>query len=814
MRVYNFQKLLEACSMIDEELTVEKANMAFYVCGKMDSDTIHDFASVAKMQEKKEHEERITALHLQRKQEVAEASAALKLAIKSLAEEKAGVVSEEGVLLAGDDAGMDENELLRENQAEVLRAWESQKKQAAEEKKRAKRYANLGLPPPGAAVTRTDMLTVATEVATDDGWPTPVLQEVQILESIELASLAIPMHNTGDPTHQQQKTIDLELAELPGENGSWSGLVRSQLGRLHLSPLSLSIARQLLAKGLLRPAAAAVQALFSPFSCSLPSQSHSRLNSEQDLVTKLSELMVSKVQKGQKNGAQAPMLSKMGICLGPAGPPPPPLCGGAEAEAEGPSVVAVAEGARSATQLLASLDDIVLARSFRLPHWQKQNLPSPPPPALPTAKRRSTNDHQSSGNNGSLRRSSGLENVDKGSKKRTSGLENVDRGSKKRSSGLENVDKGSGGRRSFGQVKKPRVKQVSQVQKMMSVGRHRGNPELHDELLKMFPSQKEAKEPGAVKDEEPGAVKDDSAPPSPTRQSPPPGSAPQLPKMMRQPSMKSSSSLKRSPSMLKKQSSMTRFSPQPDLLGPSLEPNQDPDAPASITRQPSYQRSLSILKKQSSMSRFNPDPNEDIPRSSSMMRKQPSMTRFSPEPDSYAHDSLADMDLSDISFSRGVVEGRAFDMDDQEDFDEGGEEGSYYDEGSEEGSSYYSGSAYGSEDSFEWGVPRGEITPSPPVDDMFGRWRRTSGSTDEESLQEEEAGTVATSPRTKQGLAITDSINRLTTTKESLEDNRGLRYPSPTELFNTTMDRKQFGECVRRLASEFFPLLSIIPVQN
>ncbi len=76
-----------------------------------------------------------------------------------------------------------------------------------------------------------------------EGWPQPLPGDVQVLSTLELPPVLIPRHRAGDPSYYQQLALDLDVSELPDEGG-WSGLARPQMGRLHHSPLALSVARQ------------------------------------------------------------------------------------------------------------------------------------------------------------------------------------------------------------------------------------------------------------------------------------------------------------------------------------------------------------------------------------------------------------------------------------------------------------------------------------------------------------------------------------------------------------------------------------------
>jgi hypothetical protein len=67
-------------------------------------------------------------------------------------------------------------------------------------------------------------------------WPAPIAAEVQLLASMEIPPLALPRHKAGDPTHNQQLQLDLDMAELP-DDGGWSGLTRQQVG--HPCPVQI-----------------------------------------------------------------------------------------------------------------------------------------------------------------------------------------------------------------------------------------------------------------------------------------------------------------------------------------------------------------------------------------------------------------------------------------------------------------------------------------------------------------------------------------------------------------------------------------------
>ncbi len=67
-----------ACNVFDEELTPEKATMAFFVSGKTDSSKLHDFSAATKEAEKRDQAARLMNLQKQRRTELAVASAAVE----------------------------------------------------------------------------------------------------------------------------------------------------------------------------------------------------------------------------------------------------------------------------------------------------------------------------------------------------------------------------------------------------------------------------------------------------------------------------------------------------------------------------------------------------------------------------------------------------------------------------------------------------------------------------------------------------------------------------------------------------------------
>jgi hypothetical protein len=125
---------------------------------------------------------------------------------------------------------------------------EEEEKERRKQMKRRRKAMGAGLRVSSKSNEEEDIDSDEEAASLPEGWPQPILAEVQLLASMDMPSLLIPRHRAGDPSYYQQIALDLDIAELP-DDGGWSGLARPQMGRLHNSPLALSVARQELLGG-------------------------------------------------------------------------------------------------------------------------------------------------------------------------------------------------------------------------------------------------------------------------------------------------------------------------------------------------------------------------------------------------------------------------------------------------------------------------------------------------------------------------------------------------------------------------------------
>ena len=233
--------MLETCNLYDEALTPSAANLAFYVSANAKSDGMLDFGAAAKEAERREQAARLALLQKRRRAELSAAAAAVDM---TLAEEgeailpvllgAAGGGGGEEMAARGSGVGLEITAAMkRQTQAQVLAAWEAERNREAEDKKKNDRGTGAGgragrkppvggVPPrgglspaPGGAGDGGGSISGDAAALPADGWPCPVPSEVQLIASLEMASLGMPVHRAGDPTWQQQQQLDLDLAELP-----------------------------------------------------------------------------------------------------------------------------------------------------------------------------------------------------------------------------------------------------------------------------------------------------------------------------------------------------------------------------------------------------------------------------------------------------------------------------------------------------------------------------------------------------------------------------------------------------------------------
>ncbi|GAX82196.1 hypothetical protein CEUSTIGMA_g9624.t1 [Chlamydomonas eustigma] len=331
LNAYNFQRLMEACDILDDIVTADRANMTFYVCGKLRTDRIYDFASSSKELEKKEQANRLANLQRQRRE-----LAALQAAAAS-----------------GDPVALQQIQKPQK----FLYQWELDKLKEEEEERERRKQMKRRRKAMGAGLRAISKSNEEDDVDSDEeaaslpeGWPQPISSEVHLLTSMDMPSLQIPRHRAGDPSYYQQLALDLDIAELP-DDGGWSGLARPQMGRLHNSPLALSVARQELLGGLMAS---------GPHPLGLANQDNISL--PLPVVTNASTPTLSP----QPSRSASP--TKLPAALGPSGPPRHAL---AAVAASRPDLVPPTESVLTSTQytnaLLASLDDPILARTFMPP---------------------------------------------------------------------------------------------------------------------------------------------------------------------------------------------------------------------------------------------------------------------------------------------------------------------------------------------------------------------------------------------------------------------------------------------------------------
>lgn len=115
--------------------------------------------------------------------------------------------------------------------SKFLYAWEIEKKQAAlaeAERKKLSQRRRKAMGVKGSKGRGDNDDDGASGEGLPEGWPAPIAAEVQLLASMEMPALQLPRHRAGDTTYNQQLQLNLDLAELPDENG-WSGLTRQQV---------------------------------------------------------------------------------------------------------------------------------------------------------------------------------------------------------------------------------------------------------------------------------------------------------------------------------------------------------------------------------------------------------------------------------------------------------------------------------------------------------------------------------------------------------------------------------------------------------